>query len=138
MTGDYEERAVTFEILEHIGVLGTFPTGWRREVNFVSWNGAPGKYDIREWSPDHEHMSRGLTFKENEMRLLLEVMKRRRVSFDRSEERQGSVSVAGQIAKMESIANDDAMQDASEIPEGFQKGEEPANGQSDGESDTPF
>lgn len=79
MSGDYE-REVTFEIIEHIGVLATSSTGWRKELNFVSWNGAPGKYDIRDWDPSHERMSRGITLKENEMRLLLEVMKRRRVA----------------------------------------------------------
>ncbi|MBQ0078341.1 MAG: hypothetical protein KBS66_00420 [Eubacterium sp.] len=68
---------ITFDIIEHIGVLATFPTGWRREINLVSWNGAAGKYDIRDSDPSHSSMSKGLTFKENEMRLLLDLMRRR-------------------------------------------------------------
>lgn len=74
---DYE-REVTFEIVEHIGVLATSSTGWRKEINLVRWNGAAEKYDIREWDPSHDRMSRGITLKENEMRVLLEVMRRRR------------------------------------------------------------
>ena len=26
--------------------------GWRKEVNIISWNGAPAKVDIRNWKPD--------------------------------------------------------------------------------------
>ena len=93
MSNEYGSSEVTFEILEHIGVLETFSTGWRKELNLVSWNGAAGKYDIREWSPDHEMMSRGITIKENEMRILLEVMRRRRGSARRMEDRPGPVKV---------------------------------------------
>lgn len=78
MSTNETSGGVTFDIVEHIGVLATFATGWRKEINYVSWNGAPAKYDIREWDPSHSQMSRGLTLKENEMRLLLELMRRRR------------------------------------------------------------
>lgn len=78
MNSGYGNNEITFEILEHIGVVATFPTGWKKEINLVSWNGAAGKYDIREWDPSHERMSRGITLKENEMRILLDLMRRRR------------------------------------------------------------
>lgn len=78
MNSRYGNNEITFEILEHIGVIATFPTGWKKEINLVSWNGAAGKYDIREWDPSHERMSRGITLKENEMRILLDLMRRRR------------------------------------------------------------
>lgn len=78
MNSGYGNNEITFEILEHIGVIATFPTGWKKEINLVSWNGAAGKYDIREWDPSHERMSRGITLKENEMRILLDLMRRRR------------------------------------------------------------
>ncbi|MEI3503270.1 MAG: PC4/YdbC family ssDNA-binding protein [Anaerovoracaceae bacterium] len=48
----------------------TYPTGWRKELNLVSWNGGAPKYDIRDWDPDHERMSRGITLHEKEMRLM--------------------------------------------------------------------
>lgn len=77
MAKDYGNGEITFEILEHIGVLATYITGWKKEINLVSWNGSAAKYDIREWDPSHERMSKGVTLKENEMRTLLEVMRRR-------------------------------------------------------------
>ena len=56
-----ENREITFEIVEHIGVLQEYPTGWMKEVNLVSWNGNPAKVDIRDWDPSHERMSKGIT-----------------------------------------------------------------------------
>lgn len=78
MAMNNDERDVTFEIIEEIGVISTAETGWSKEVNLVSWNGGAGKYDIREWDPYHERMSRGITLKEEEMRRILELMKKRR------------------------------------------------------------
>ena len=57
---------ITFEIKEHIAVINTSETGWTREVNLVSWNGTKPKVDVREWDPDHQRMSRGITLTEAE------------------------------------------------------------------------
>lgn len=38
---------IIFEIKERIGVLASFNNGWNKEINRVSWNGNPAKYDIR-------------------------------------------------------------------------------------------
>lgn len=81
MANNYDERDVTFDILEEIGVLSTQDTGWTKEVNLVSWNGGLAKYDIRDWDPSHERMSRGITLKEEEMRRMLSLMKKRRTNF---------------------------------------------------------
>ena len=56
----------SFEIKEHIGVIGTYSTGWKKEINLVEWNGNPAKVDIRDWDPKHEHMSRGVTLRHEE------------------------------------------------------------------------
>lgn len=66
-----------FKIIEHIGVLATHSTGWSREINLVEWNGEEAKYDIREWSPDHEHMSRGVALHEKEMQHIYKLLERR-------------------------------------------------------------
>ena len=66
---------ITFEIVEELGVLSTSVKGWTKELNLVSWNGRPPKYDIREWSPDHEKMGKGLTFSEEEMAALAKLLK---------------------------------------------------------------
>jgi len=65
---------IKFEIREHIGVLFEKPSGWRKEVNLVSWNDAEPKYDIREWSPDHEKMGRGVTMTLEEVQMLLPLL----------------------------------------------------------------
>lgn len=59
-----------YEITEHIGTLSETAGGWTRELNKVSWNDRPAKYDIRDWSPDHEKMGKGLTFTKEELDLL--------------------------------------------------------------------
>ena len=45
---------ISFEIVEHIGVLSTGSKGWTKELNLISWNGREPKYDLREWSPEHD------------------------------------------------------------------------------------
>lgn len=73
------DREIRFEIVEEIGVITVHSTGWRKELNLVCWNGGSPKYDIRDWSPDHERMSRGVTLHENEMRHIFDLMKKRRI-----------------------------------------------------------
>ena len=34
---DYEREQITFEIKEHIGVLCVYHTGWKKELNLVSY-----------------------------------------------------------------------------------------------------
>lgn len=71
------DREITFEIVEQIGVLRENSTGWKKELNRISWNGGEPKYDIREWDPNHEKMSRGLTLTDEEMQILVEIMNNR-------------------------------------------------------------
>ena len=65
------EEAFTFEIQEHLGVLRTSNSGWRKEMNVVSWNGKPAKYDLRDWSEDHKKMSKGITLTREEARAVM-------------------------------------------------------------------
>lgn len=58
---------ITFEIKETLAILSVSSKGWQKELNLVSWNGAAPKYDIREWSPDHTKMGKGITLTEDEM-----------------------------------------------------------------------
>lgn len=67
--------SITNEIIEEIAVLGTKPSGYSKEINIVSWNGEPAKYDIREWSPMHEKSGKGVTLTESEVRNLLKTLK---------------------------------------------------------------
>jgi hypothetical protein len=61
---------IKFEITKTIGVLSTSEKGWTKELNLVSWNDRPAKYDLREWSPDHQTMSKGITLSKEEMAVL--------------------------------------------------------------------
>ncbi|MGO2685559.1 MAG: YdbC family protein, partial [Enterococcus italicus] len=36
-----------YEIVEEIGVVSTNAKGWQKELNLVSWNGRPPKFDLR-------------------------------------------------------------------------------------------
>lgn len=67
------KKSFTFEILEQIEVLSTNKSGWNRELNIVSWNGNKAKYDLRDWSPDHTKMSKGITLTAEEVAVLKEV-----------------------------------------------------------------
>lgn len=58
---------IKFEIVAHIGVLSTSAKGWTKELNVVRWNDGQEKYDIRDWSPDHKKMSKGITLTEEEL-----------------------------------------------------------------------
>lgn len=51
----------SYEILEEVAVLSENARGWRKELNLISWNGRPPKFDLREWAPDHEKMGKGIT-----------------------------------------------------------------------------
>lgn len=59
-----------YEIKKHIGALSTSPSGWTKELNLISWNDRDPKYDMREWSPDHSKMGKGITLTADEMILL--------------------------------------------------------------------
>lgn len=70
MTNMNRNNEVRFEIVEQIAVLAEQPTGWTKELNLVSWNDNPPKYDIREWNPEHDRMSKGVTLLPDEMQRL--------------------------------------------------------------------
>ena len=66
--------AFEFEIKKHLGVLKGSKSGWQREVNIVSWNGASPKLDIREWAPDHQKMGKGVSLSYEELAILTEII----------------------------------------------------------------
>ncbi len=65
---------IEYEIIEEIGVLSENARGWRKELNKVSWNGRPSKYDIRDWSEDHEKMGKGITLTDEEAEVLKKLL----------------------------------------------------------------
>jgi hypothetical protein len=69
------DEKFSYEIIQKIGVLSTSSRGWTKQLNLISWNGRPAKYDIREWSPDGEQMGKGVTLSTEEMLQLREILK---------------------------------------------------------------
>jgi hypothetical protein len=65
---------ITFDILKAYGVLSEEKGGWKKELNLVSWNGRNPKLDIRDWSPTHEKMGKGVTFTREEAEKLAEML----------------------------------------------------------------
>ena len=70
-----DDKEFKFEVTRQIGVLGESAKGWRKELNLVSWNEREPKLDIREWSPDHQKMGKGVTFSREEAAKLAELLK---------------------------------------------------------------
>ena len=66
---------IKYEITEHLAVLSTSSRGWQKELNLVSWNDRPAKYDLREWAPDHPRMGKGITLNDDEAKALCEALK---------------------------------------------------------------
>ncbi len=66
---------IKYEVVKHIGVLSESANGWKKELNLVSWNDRPAKYDIRDWDENHEKMAKGITLSESEMENLVDLMK---------------------------------------------------------------
>jgi hypothetical protein len=60
-------EGIRCEIVMQIGVLSQARSGWTKELNLVSWDERPPKYDIRDWSPDHSQMGRGVTLSREEI-----------------------------------------------------------------------
>ena len=58
------------EIVEKIAVLSESSKGWTKELNLISWNDREPKYDIREWSPDHSKLGKGITLSDEEAAIL--------------------------------------------------------------------
>ena len=63
-----------YEIKEEIVVLSESKSGWRKEVNRVSWNGAVPKLDIRDWAPNHEKMGKGISLSDEEISKLKKIL----------------------------------------------------------------
>ena len=72
---------ISFEIVEHIGVLSTGSKGWTKELNLISWNGRAPKYDLREWSPEHDKMGKGVTLSKEELEALKDFCKKCKIDF---------------------------------------------------------
>ena len=65
---------IKYEIIKKIGVLSTSASGWAKELNLISWNDRDPKYDIRDWSADHEKIGKGVTLSKEELSALKDLL----------------------------------------------------------------
>ena len=67
---------IKYDIIENIGVLSENTRGWTKELNLISWNNAKPKFDLRDWSPNHEKMGKGITLSNEELEALKELLEK--------------------------------------------------------------
>ncbi len=65
---------IKYEIKETLGDLSESSKMWKKELNLISWNDKEAKYDIRDWSPEHEKMGKGVTLSGEELKKLKEIL----------------------------------------------------------------
>ena len=65
---------IKFEIIEQIGNLSESGKGWTKELNLISWNDNAPKYDLRDWSPGHEKMGKGITLSTEDLKKLRDIL----------------------------------------------------------------
>ena len=67
-------KEIQYEIKQEIAVLSKSDSGYTKEINLISWDGAETKYDIRSFSPNREKCGKGITLTETEAKELLEAL----------------------------------------------------------------
>ncbi|MBD5095307.1 MAG: hypothetical protein HDT26_13745 [Subdoligranulum sp.] len=63
-------KTIDMKITKEIDVLSVSGSGYTKEINLVSWNGAEPKYDIRSWSPGREKCGKGVVLTRAEAKKL--------------------------------------------------------------------
>ncbi len=64
---------IKYDIVERIAVLSE-KGDWTKELNKISWNGKPEKYDLRDWNHKTGRMGKGVTLTEDEVSNLSKVL----------------------------------------------------------------
>lgn len=64
-------QTFAFDIVEHIATLSENRTGnYAVELNRISFNGNPAKYDLRKWDKANGKMLKGITLTDEEAEAL--------------------------------------------------------------------
>lgn len=64
---------IKYDITEKIAVLSERGS-WSKELNKVSWNDRPPKFDLRDWNHEENKMGKGVTLTDEEARVLMEAL----------------------------------------------------------------
>lgn len=65
---------IKYDIVKEVGVVSESSTGWTKELNLISWNNREAKYDLRDWSSEHDKMRKGITLSLDELKSLRELL----------------------------------------------------------------
>lgn len=65
---------IKYDIVEKIAVLSE-RGDWSKELNKISWNDRPAKFDIRDWNHEEGRMGKGVTLSSEEAEELLKALK---------------------------------------------------------------
>lgn len=65
---------IKYEIKETLATLSENTKGWSKQLNLISWNDKEPKYDLRDWSPEHEKMGKGVTLSVEELKKLRDIL----------------------------------------------------------------
>lgn len=68
------ESGITYKVERKEGVISTMSNGWKKELNKVAWNDGEAKFEIRSWSKDHQRMGKGISFTEEELVTLADIL----------------------------------------------------------------
>lgn len=66
--------SIKYDIVKEIGIISITTSGWKKELNIISWNNREPKYDLRDWSSEHEKMGKGITLTAEELKSLKELL----------------------------------------------------------------
>ena len=64
--GGTDMADIKYEIIEKIAILSE-KGAWTKELNKVSWNDRPAKYDLRDWNHEEGKMGKGVTLSDEEV-----------------------------------------------------------------------
>ena len=64
---------IKYKITGKIPVLSE-KGAWTKELNKVSWNDRPAKFDIRDWNHEEGKMRKGITLSDEEVEVLKEAL----------------------------------------------------------------
>lgn len=65
---------IKYEIINSVGVVSISASGWAKELNLISWNDREPKFDLRDWSADHQKMGKGVTLTKEELLALRDLL----------------------------------------------------------------
>lgn len=66
--------SIKYDIVKEIGIISESNSGWKKELNLISWNSREAKYDLRDWAPEHEKMGKGITLSLDELKSLRDLL----------------------------------------------------------------